>query len=196
MTWQSIKTFFISKKTLYGMGIIVGVCVLGGVLLLVGWYPVAAVNGHLLWGNAFYHAHESGLVYWRALLSQQQSTSSQELDAMVRVLAFESIIDDFLITKKLSDDMGEDILKDKLSNTLIAAMADQTLLDNLSTLGITKETDKKFVINQISEYNLLDGTVRLEKTTGTQWLMNARKEAKVHIFLPGYSWKNGNIHRK
>lgn len=197
-----MKNFFSSVKTLFlrrlawrkiGIGAAAAAVVLG-VCVAMGWYPIAMVNGHLIFAKSFYTAYQSGSAYWGALLAKQNNGSlTPHIQNQIRGLAFESVIDDYLSTGKLQSDIGAAVLDEKIRAAENEANASTTLKDSLASAGVSDINQVQYFIRQMAIYNLLDGDVRLEGSSAIQWLSDARKRASVIVFIPGYRWTGSEM---
>jgi hypothetical protein len=152
------------------------------------------VDGHPIWASSFYEIYQSGYAYWSGMLGAKQgNTMTSHVQNTIRGLAFESAIDEYLIMRKLTNDIGSAVLGDKILSAQHDAENDPSLQQAIAQAGISSVQDVRYFIRQIAEYNLLDGDVRLENTTASAWLLEARKQAHVVIFMPGYRWTGSGI---
>lgn len=177
-------------------GIVTGLLLLGGICATMGWYPIAFVDGHPIWASSFYEAYRSGYTYWSDMLSldsQQGNQMTPHIQNTIRGLAFEGAIDDYLIMRKLENDIGGGTLAGKIKSAQQASMTDPAFQQSVAELGIADGSSLDYFVRQIAQYDLLDGDVRLENTTAAQWLLNARKQASVIILMPGYRWTGSGI---
>ncbi len=195
--FKGMGRFFGRARTWYWIGGVVAVLLaLCGLCAIMGWYPIALVDGHPIWASSFYEAYQSGYAYWSSMLrlqSSQDVAMTPGIQNTIRGLAFEASIDDYLIMRKLEKDIGGAALADKIQSAEQQTVNDQTFQQNLSKLGISSQASIDYFVRQIAEYNLLDGDVRLENTTAPQWLLDARTHARVIILMPGYRWAGSGI---
>ncbi len=178
------------------LGIVAVLLLIGGMCAAMGWYPIAFVDGHPIWAGSFYEAYQSGYAYWADMLRLGGQSSDQmtpHIQNTIRGLAFEGAIDEYLIMRKLEKDIGGGTLADKIKNAEQESANDPAFQKSIADLGISDTMGLDYFLRQIAEYNLLDGDVRLENTTAAQWLLNARKQARVIILMPGYWWTGSGI---
>lgn len=194
---KKIRAALSRARTWYWVsGIAAAVLVLGGVCATMGWYPIAFVDGHPIWAGSFYEAYQSGYAYWSDMLrldSRQGDQMTPYIQNTIRGLAFEGAIDEYLIMRKLQNDIGAGALAEKIKSAEQESLNDPAFQQSVAQLGISDGSSLNYFVRQIAEYNLLDGDVRLENTTAPQWLLHARTQAHVVVLMPGYRWTGSGI---
>ncbi len=167
------------------------------ILVFVGYWPVATVNGKPIFFYQFSrnydiarHFYQNDLKIENKDLKILDSSGSQN---EIKRATLDSMVDDSLIDQELakrisSNDLNQ-ILDNKLSNI---NLDDQSLKQGTEILyGLSNYEFKDYVLIPQAKEEILDGRLAMGGSNINDWLNNARKNAQVSIFIPGFYWDQG-----
>jgi hypothetical protein len=181
--------------------LIAGAVAVSAVLLLlaVGAYPLAIVNGRVIWASTFRAYVASALAYQQAARDTYGSTSTPLLAASARgetalgAAALDELLAQELIAQGLEELVGENA--PRLGDQKLADLQDQAGLSGaaraLFQLDPAAFTDA--ILRPQAEREVLAGRLFIEGATLEDWVAARRKEARVRLLTGSYRWDGERV---
>ena len=149
--------------------------------------PAAKVDGETLTLANFFKDRD-GLVRFRNL--NKEKVSDPELDEVV----INSFIENALIKKELSRrGIGEAEVEKYVSGSLGPGDEANLSAATEKIYAWSVEDFKRFILYPQARQLMLVREFSREKIDGASWLENAKKEAKISIYLPRWKWEEGEV---
>lgn len=183
-----------------------GAIVTSAVLLVIalGFYPIATVNGHLVWANNFRAYVGSALAYQQAAHDTYGAASSSDDlvaasaqgETALGAAALDELVEQQLINQGLEKLVGEN------TNRLVTMKLDQLLKEPdlpgasraLFQLDPAAFTDA--ILRPQAAREVLSGRIYIDNKTLEEWVADARKTAKVRMFSSTYRWDGEHVQVK
>lgn len=184
------------NKALYaGVGV-AGVALLALIVFLLGLYPVLYVNGKLVFAFQYDRAYELAYNYYSYLNNRSsESLGETQLHNTLARAVVEGFIDEQLVDHELHDLMTRRELSNKVKDYVTRLTEDKEMYSHLaSILKVSDNSIRSYFLEDQAKYSILEGQLALEGTRNTAgWIINQRKESRVHVFLRGASWDGEGI---
>ncbi|MBI4225314.1 MAG: hypothetical protein HY617_03200 [Candidatus Sungbacteria bacterium] len=176
------------------------VIIAGFIVYEFGWYPVASVNGTLIFARAWQRAinAERRVINAHAFASHSRqidfsSPKNAELFGIVRKNMLTFLIDSEIMAKE-----GAAVVPD------LGQLSIQRLNDELSKSKITEQTAsavygldvallKEMVLLPQAQQEILSQTLEADGKNFDDWLSGARGQAKVRFFFHSFQWDQNGI---
>jgi len=179
----------------YGVGALVIVVVF--FVWVMGWYPVAEVNGSLVLARDYRMQFRIAYSYYHAdgftqLLDTEENIAAVE-DDVIAERVMESVIDATLIDTYLHVQLPD---YEKTLQERASALSDDEVLSKYVTY-LSQMADVSVAV--IEQYFLVD-RVRYQfleeqlREGAAEWLVDARAQAGVVVFHPEFVWRDGSIY--
>ena len=191
-----MKRFLTFQNVVFGGAILLSFFL---IILALGWYPIASVNGDLISARHFRQYVDSALSYQATSFSTYSASStrllaaSQQSEAQLGSVALDELIEHQLIFQGVEEkiqDSHVQLTKDKVANyreqpELIGASRD--------LFRISPELFSNVLLEPEARRELLRGRLFLDGVVLDEWLIEKRKSAKVRIFSPTYIWQEFQV---
>jgi hypothetical protein len=162
----------------------------------LGLYPVAAVNWQLILAKEFRVMVDSAFgFYLRAIDTYKKEmltdADAAKLYAEVQRATLDKLIEERIMEKELDRRFGSggfDEVDKKLGgveNKKLGSAAN-------ALYGLTDEQFKKMVLEPQARREVLAEDFKKQNQDFSTWLREAKREASVYVFLPGFLWGNSN----
>lgn len=158
--------------------------------LIFKTYPIATVNGKIVWGYNYYKTYEFAYKYYDYLNKNDLKPINQDiLVEKLKRATFESMVDNVLVKEKLASEMNQNELEDKI-NMKIEEMTKDKELEKIvkESIGVSPSDFRKYFLENQAKYQILDGRLQLENKNLVSWLLEERKVASVRSLLPSIKW--------
>ena len=178
----------------------VAVAVSGALLVLaLGLYPIALVNGSPVWASSFRAYVGSALAYQQAVRDTYVSTSSALLAASLEgeqqlgAAALDELVEQKLIEQGIARLAGENA--DDLVQTKLDALLKEPDLPGASRALFQLDPDAfvRAILRPQAEREVLTGRIYLDSQTLEAWVAQARAEAQVRVLSSSYGWEAGRV---
>lgn len=174
--------------------LVVGAGLAAAILVSMGYYPIALVNGGFITARQFVEDYAAISSYYGNFLEANGLAKDERGLAPVELelAALNGLIEKRLIGEGARAEAGEDfghlILK-KLENF----MRDTETQKAAEMLGLGEEEFEDLVLLPEAEKEILAGRLFLRGEKFEDWLKTAKLEARVIIFSPRFSWNGGAV---
>lgn len=182
-----------------------GAIAASAVLLVIalGFYPIAIVNGHFVWANNFRAYVGSALAYQQAAHDTYSASSTDDLvtasaqgEAALGAAALDELVEQQLINQGLEKLVGEN------TNRLVTMKLEQ-LLKEPDLPGASRalfQLDPTAFTNAIlrpqAAREVLSGRIYIDNQTLEGWVTEARKSAKIRMLSSTYRWDGEHVQVK
>ncbi len=185
-----------NKKT--KIAIFLTVLIVGGYFFYhSNLFPAAIVNWHFIsqktvdeyYQLGFRYLNNIAITYGTDTKTLETNNSKKELERAV----LEKLIENDLIyfeVKKIAGNDLEKIANQKIENALKNADIQQAI-NTIFDTSLKNYTEKELKPQAYRE--ILEGRMDLNNEQFDSWFEKAKNDAKVFIFIPGYSWDGKNV---
>ncbi len=162
---------------------------------VVGWKPVIYSDLDKNYNAAVVYYQKAVLTYNTA---NAEIMKSSEVKDEIRRAGLESSIEDVLISNELMKRMGGSEVQAQIKKSIDAAIQGKDIEKETKELyGLEPpEFINRFMEPQVRR-ETLEARLRMENALPAggfdEWLKNAKQQANVMIFLPGFEWKDGAV---
>ena len=159
-------------------------------------YPGLLVNGHQIsYGDI--RVDWSIALHYYDVINQGASSSQEEIESAV----LDTLIQAVLVHGELLRRIGKSDLESMVQRKIDESMKGDNLETKVQALyGLSLDAFKKRVLKPQAETEILESRMILENTSSSSidggfsnWLKEARANAKVLIFVPGFSWNGREV---
>lgn len=169
-------------------------------LLAVGAYPIALVNGRVIWASTYRSYVASALSYQQAAretydfgsTSTLLIASSQGERALGRA-ALDELVEQQLIEGALDELVGEH--SEELIENKIEDLFKEPQLPGASRALFQLDPDsfKEAILRPQATREVLAGRLFIDGKTLESWVPEARKSATVRLLSSTYSWRDSEV---
>ena len=164
-----------------------------------GYFPVALVNARIVPEWRF-EKNLAGMEHYLSVAGgpfrDELSREFVENPSELRRYTLLQIIEDRLVHDEVVERFGGE-LEEMVSDKLLSATSTQTLSDAAQTLyGLQFDEFSQIFLEPVAERELLDEALAKENTSFEDWLMAKKQNAKVHLFITAFIWKDGEVLEK
>jgi hypothetical protein len=179
----------------YGVGVLVVVAVF--FVWVMGWYPVAQVNGTLVSARDYRMQFRIAYSYYHADGFEQLFDTEEQIaaveDDVIAERVMESVVDATLIDTYLRAQVSD--YEKTLEEQASALSSDEVLSKYVTYLSQVADVsvatiEQYFLVDRV-RYQLLEEQLQ---DTASEWLVEARAQAEVTLFYPGFVWRDGSAH--
>jgi hypothetical protein len=191
-----------ARRNLYLIGAAVAASILL-LLLAVGAYPLAVVNGRVIWAATYRSYVASALAYQQAARDTYSSaTSTPLLDAATSgevslgMVALDDLVEQRIIESGLEVLVGENA--PRLIDNKVRDLQNEPMLPGASRalFQLDPEAFRTAILRPQAMREVLDGRVYLDGKTYEEWVAQARKEARVRLLSSTYRWDGEQVRAK
>lgn len=180
------------------------IAILGfGIMTLIygGYYPIAVVNGSFLSAKSFAGEYNATSLYYQNLLKinpNYAGETAQTPASDLQLAAINNLIEQSLIANGARKEAGADfnyLLNNKLDK--FSGVKPEKLDKAVKTLyGLNADDFRGIVLIPQAEREILEGRLFLKGEKIEDWLMNAKKTAKVMILSAQFFWNGDSVELK
>lgn len=163
-------------------------------VLAVGAYPIALVNGKPIWASAFRSYLASAVAYKQAAHdTYAPSEPVPTLDKPTGVLTLDELIEQELINQGVKELVGDNATR--LVNEKLSEISKEPDLPGASRalFQLDPGAFTNAVLKPQATREVLTGRVYLDGKTMQQWIDDARAHAKVRILSSSYRWNGKEV---
>ena len=170
-------------------------------VLAFGWYPIAIVDGSVIWTSSFRSYLASAVSYQQAARDTYGASASstplvtalEEGEASLGALALDDLVGQKLVSQGLDDLVGESA--DRLVALKLAAYLENPQLAGASRalFQLDPAAFTSAVLKPQAAREVLAGRVFLDGKTTDSWSLDARKEASVRMLSSSYRWDGEKV---
>ncbi len=166
-------------------------------LTISGNYPIAYVNGDFI-SQKSYNEYLVSAVHYYSEASKVANNGEPIQDFSpyipeIRRSILDKIISDSIIESRLEDVLGSD-LDGMVSKKIEPAIQSDKFPQYASSLyGISFERVRKIVLEPQARQEILQGRLSLENLNFDNWISEAKKNAKIHIFINDLKWDGSAV---
>ena len=182
-----------------GLGVVLLCIALVSIAIALGWYPIMLVDGTAVSAMRFEKNYRAAVMYYENLRRSTAGNASATLQfaemspADIQVAVLDQMVAAALVQDGARRETGEELptmVRDKVA----AALADSGVANGVGLLyGMTIEDFRDEVLVPQAEREILDGRLFWRGEAVESWLADARKNTKVQIFSPKFSWDGGKV---
>ncbi len=184
-------------KKYYFYGILAVVVFIAVVCGVFGWYPVLIIGRTPIFAGTFRSMERATSASYEKIASFYASSSSaiaQPAPSDIAVATLTQLVEADLIRKKLEEEYDPETLQNLIQDKLAPYDSEANLAAAAQTIyGWSYAEFKARILAPQAERDILKSKLFLEGTQFSDWLANAKKNASVKIFLPGYSWDGSAV---
>jgi len=187
-----------SRHKIIALVIVLAACVVG-VVLAVGYYPIASVNGTLISASAFRTELGAARTY-----SQQARTVYQDIPTSTIQFAAANDTD---LSRIVLDTMVENVLVEKGIQAVVGTGSSHIVDDKIATytpqgelagasqtlFGLSEGAFREYILLPQAEREVLGSKLFLTGSTLAIWTKEARTTAHVRIFSPQFGWDGTQV---
>ncbi|PIR44301.1 hypothetical protein COV23_00420 [Candidatus Wolfebacteria bacterium CG10_big_fil_rev_8_21_14_0_10_31_9] len=194
----------LSKKNL--LLLVFVVIIVMGAIILMGWWPVATVNGSVITFAQFSKKYDIAVHFYQSELKLGQKDASllntEKAKAEMRQVVLESIIESKLIDgelkKQLSDSDLVFMINEKINKVDLSSENFKKGAEIL--YGLSSDDFRELILAPKAKEEILQGRLFLEDNSQTSgmdnWLKEEKIKTKVSIFIPGLYWSKDGVSLK
>lgn len=168
------------------------------IMLAAGWYPLATVNGRVIWASSFRTYVASALAYQQAARDTYAATSTL-LSASARgEQRLGAAALDELVEQKLLEQGLDELVGDHAGNLVDEKVGD--LLTEPQLPGASRALFQldpgsfvRIILRPQAMREVLSGRVYLDGKSLGEWVEGRRREARVRILSSSYRWDGGQV---
>lgn len=167
-------------------------------LLAIGWYPMALVNGRVIWASSFRTYVASALAYQQAARDTYAASSTLLSASAQGEQRLGAVALDELIEQKLLEE-GLDKLVGEHAGNLVDNKVDDLLKEpqlpgaSRALFQLDPSSFVRIILRPQAMREVISGRVYLDGKTLEQWVEDARKDARVRILSSSYRWDGGQV---
>ncbi|MFA5099066.1 MAG: hypothetical protein WC461_02520 [Candidatus Paceibacterota bacterium] len=164
-------------------------------IAFVGWQPV-------IYGDFSKNYNAAVFYYEKALLTYNKNNSeiinSSEVRNEIKRAGLEASVEDIIILNELEKFFSGLEIKNQMDKNISAAIGGKDVEKETETLyGLSSGQFVKYFLEPQARREILEARLHLENVLPNgnfdQWLIDAKRQVKVMIFLPGFEWKDGTV---
>jgi hypothetical protein len=186
-----------SKPIMIVLGAVAALAAIALILIALRAYPIAFVNGKPIMAYQYDKGFKIAYQYYSFLNSHSKEMSSVndgDLQSLLRKAAFEGLVDNIIIDKRLDGDMKKSELQQKIDEQVGIIMNDAQAKKALLDMTQMSEGDvRAYFLDNEAKYQILKGQLDLEGKNVDEWLMQQRKDASVTILISSMKWKGQEV---
>jgi hypothetical protein len=165
-------------------------------VLAFGAYPIATVNGEVIWTSSFRSYLSSAVSYQQASRDTYGATSTstpllaalEQGETSLGAAALDDLVEQKLVEQGLENLVGDNtprLVSDKLSS-----YRDRPELAGASRalFQLDPEAFTGAILAPQAEREVLNGRLYIDSDNVDEWLTHRRREAKVRIWFSPYTW--------
>lgn len=159
-----------------------------------GYYPIAIVNGNLVFARSLTDEYFVAYRYYANLLGPQNDrVASLEFKKELRRATLNDLIEKSLIGQELKNRVGRDL--DSLVDNKIKIPAKSDDVEKAANLlyGLSLADFREMVLVPKAQREILEGRLFLEKKNIEEWLVGAAENASVFILTPEFYWDKNRV---
>lgn len=161
-------------------------------LTISGNYPIAYIDGDFVSQKSYSEYLVSAVHYYSE--ASKVANKGEEIKDFASYIPeikrsiLDKIISDSIIENKLEDMLGND-LNPMVSKKVEPATQNEKFSQYVSSLyGISFERVKAIVLEPQARQEILESRLSMQNINFNNWITNAKKGAKVHLFINGLKW--------
>lgn len=162
-------------------------------LFRAGWYPLALVNGNLIWGFSYEQEVNVALKYYDRLTKDKalDETQKEDIDLEIRRSALEKIIQDVVLADRAEGDLGVTV-QSEINSRLAKYMTDKKLEEVANNyFNMTLEDFKKMILEPQALKEIYAEKFKADKKDFDLWFKGQLKVASVTLFTSEYRFNKG-----
>jgi hypothetical protein len=159
-----------------------------------GYYPIAIVNGSVIFSRSLTDEYFVAYRYYANLLGpQNEEVASLEFKKELRRAVLNDLIEKSLIRQELKTRVGKDLNSLVENKTKISAKGDD--MEEAANLlyGLSLVDFREMVLVPKAQREILEGRLFLENKTIENWLAEAAENASVFILTPEFYWDKNRV---
>lgn len=162
-------------------------------LFRAGWYPLALVNGDLIWGFFYEQEVNLALKYYDQLIKDRALNEMQKEDINVEIRrsALEKIIQDVVLADRAEGDLGATV-QSEIDSRLAKYMTDKKLEEVANNyFNMTLENFKKMILEPQALKEIYAEKFKADKKDFNSWFKERLRAASVTLFTSEYKFNKG-----
>ncbi len=160
-------------------------------------YPVASVNGEMIWAGDLQKHVAAAMHYYEKASKNAPAAEKEKLADPKFLVELRRVSLDALIENEVVEagflalgKQGEEDLSRMIGNTT----SSQALAPAISELyGLSPSDFTRLILVPQAQRNILSSSLILQKVSLNDWILQKRKAADVSIFLASYQWQDGEL---
>lgn len=170
-----------------------------GFVILKQSYPVAYVNGQPISARNFNNDFNIGIHYYQTEAQTYDKAgaaaiNSPEVKQEIKKAVLDKSIENILILNELEKRLKNSELGQMVENKIGEILNGQDIAKQVATIyNLTLDAFKERILIPQARLEILQARLALENINFDDWLKNAKKQARMIILIPGFSWNGEGI---
>ncbi len=180
--------------------LIIGLLIIGGIYIIASQsYPIALVNWQSISVYSFNKDFNAAINYYQKIIEtynkdQASIINSLETKQEIKRAILDKLIENNLIQQELNKRFKDKELGQMVANKIEKAMNGSASEKGVEVLyGFSLDEFKEEILAPQAKQEILEGRLFLENKNFTDWLKEAKKQAKVIILLPNLKWSETGV---
>jgi hypothetical protein len=177
----------------YLCGIVVGVVVVVVGVWILGWYPVAMVQRTPVLAYEYRTNLSMASSYYEGVgwLTEDNQIPQDELEMILKETVVTGLIDEVIVTRYLSDQLGKGVYNDRLEERVAELAQDGEFMAQLSSIMDASDKDvRTYFLRTKVRYEMLEEIIEEDVLT---WLDQQRPDAHIQVYVPELVWDGSQV---
>jgi len=178
--------------------------IIGGIYIITSQsYPVVIVNWQPISAKSFNNDFNTAVFYYGKVIEtyNKNTTSSintPEVNAEIKRAVLDKSIENILILNELEKRLKNSELDQMVKNKIDEILKGQDIEKQVATIyNLSLNAFKEQILTPEARLEILQARLMLENNLSAggfdEWLINAKKQAKVVILLSGFGWDGEGV---
>ena len=168
---------------------------LGAIIVGLGYYPVITEGNHFISRASFDKNYATASFYYYNVLRKTYLAETKEEDVLkpldIEKTVLEQLVENSIIEREARLELGKD-LQDLIQKKIATYGDDAKFRDVAKKLyGLSYDDFKNELLVPQAKKDALAAQFFLQGKNFEDWLSEAKKSAKVRVFLNGLRWQDG-----
>ena len=183
----------INMPSSYFFGVAVGIVVVVVGMWIGGWYPVATVQYTPITAYVYKVNLAMASSYYEGVqgLFGDENIPSDELAMILKQTVMMGLIDEVIVSKYLSNELGKKVYRDRLEKRVAELAADIEFVEQLGTImDASDEEVRTYFLRTKVRYEMLDEVIEEDVLT---WLSEQHPRARIQVYAPELMWDGREV---
>lgn len=169
-------------------------------VFVLGYYPQVFVDWTPIWARDIRRRESATFTAYESFLQAQGVTTT---DAMVaegksraRAVVVNQLIEETLIKRELQKRLSKDVVSETIAGMLRRVDVETVMKNTGAIFGNDPEMLQNDVLIPQAERDILRSHLLLEDTDLDNWLVDAKKKARVILLMRRVVWEEGSAQSK
>ncbi|HTY39663.1 MAG TPA: hypothetical protein VMC43_01050 [Candidatus Paceibacterota bacterium] len=197
--WNRFQHSYKKSPRLWASGLfLLALLIVAGALAYLGFYPIAFVNGSVIWARTYQENYRYAGIYYqnlrRAAATQTTTVPIADLSSKdLEVAVLNALVTRALVDQAAGREIGSDL--DQMVNEKLANYEnDQQLQMGAQTLyGMPYPDFRSEILVPQARADLLSARLYLRGVSMDNWLSDSLSKAKVTILSSDFHWDGAKV---